>query len=115
MTNEELQVPLSGVSSGCELTEEQKENFRKVYEEIRAVVQRVSEEIARIVQTIWEAIKPIVKAIAEKLSCFYEVVLKTYPNRRVVWLALHHKRERVRKKNKARILRWLFREGRCLQ
>lgn len=84
-------------------------------EELRAVVQRVSEEIARIVQTICDVIEPIVKAIAEKLSCFYEAVLSAYPNRRVVWLALHHKRERVRKKNKARILRCLFREGRCLQ
>lgn len=56
-------------------------------------------------QAIWESIfYPFKKCI--------ESVLRTYPNKRVMHLAMHHPKERVRKKNTHRIMRWMTRGGR---
>lgn len=39
------------------------------------------------------------------------IVLSGYPNKRIIYLALHHKKARVRKKNINRIMRWIRKEG----
>lgn len=45
----------------------------------------------------------------QTITTAFQAVLFCYPNQRIVWLALHHRRERVRKKNMRRITRWLQR------
>lgn len=115
MEQKQLQKILQEISPNCALAEEQMERIQKAIEITAEVITEVAEIIAKALQRICEVILPVITEVVGKIGQYYEAVLRTYPNRRVVWLAFHHKRKRVRKKNKARILRWLFREGRCLQ
>ena len=65
------------------------------------------QEIARICQNIVEPLMPIIDSILSGIKSIWEAVLHTYPNKRVVWLMMHHPKERVRKKNRSRILKWI--------
>ena len=51
----------------------------------------------------------VVSEEVKKISSFSDMLLRAYPNRRIVHLALHHRSERVRKKNHKRILKWIER------
>lgn len=50
-----------------------------------------------------------VTAAAKEISSFLDAVICVYPNRRVAHLAKYHSSERVRKKNRKRILKWIER------
>lgn len=74
------------------------------------------------VQNFIETIKPIFENIIKVLSSTIESVIKdcehkwkciveTYPNKRVVHLALNHPKKRIRKKNINRIMRWIKKRG----
>lgn len=115
MEQKQLQKTLQEISPNCALTEEQMEHIQKAIEIATEAITEVAKIIAKVRQRICEAILPAIAEVVGKIGQYYEAALSVYPSRRVVWLALHHKRERVRKKNKACILRWLFRKGRCLQ
>lgn len=67
----------------------------------------VLQEIARIYQNIVEALTPIIKNVISTANRIWEAIFHTYPNKRVVWLAMHHPKERVRKKNRNRIIKWI--------
>ncbi len=67
----------------------------------------VLQEIARIYQSIEEALTPIIENVINTVNRVWEAILHTYPNKRVVWLAMHHPKERVRKKNRNRIIKWI--------
>ena len=67
----------------------------------------VVEEVVKAIRQIAEEIAPIIYEFAIAASATAKNIYSQYPNRRVVWLALHHKRERVRKKNIRRIMRWV--------
>lgn len=43
------------------------------------------------------------------IQAYTKTLFGVFPNKRVVWLAFHHKKARVRKKNYRRVLRWLER------
>ena len=47
--------------------------------------------------------------IVKKISDSTDMVFCVYQNRRIVHLALHHRSEWVRKKNRNRILKWIKR------
>ena len=68
--------------------------------EIRQLVQELSAVLVPIINEVWKSVKTIV-----------DVVLYHYPNRRVLHLALYHPKERVRKKNIHRIMRWVEKGG----
>lgn len=71
--------------------------------------QPVIEECARIVQEIMDVLVPYIQPAIEQIKRLWDLILESYPNKRIVWLALHHKKERVRKKNRNRILKWIER------
>lgn len=52
-----------------------------------------------------------IEDLSQSLRLFAKVSFDLYPNKRVVWLALHHKKRLVRKRNMKRIREWLRREG----
>lgn len=54
-------------------------------------------------QRLMETLTPICKELSE--------IIELYPNKRVVHLAKHARKERVRKKNINRILKWYARGG----
>lgn len=49
--------------------------------------------------------------VSVKESMAMAIVVDFYPNKRVLWLANHHPKERVRKKNYRRIFKWAERQG----
>lgn len=88
--------------------EEMQELFERVTEAVETVIEEVVKLVKKIVDALIEAVVPICKAISE----WWLRACKNYPNKRVFWLALHHRRERVRKKNMRRITRWI--QGGCV-
>ena len=64
-------------------------------------------ELGRVMATyakqVTDKLFPIVKAYADLVAA----ALKTFPNRRVVHLALYAKKPRTRKKNMRRIIKWM--------
>lgn len=56
-------------------------------------------------KSIWETICNIVNKAFDVFSYTWDSILKSYPNKRVVHLAFYHKKARVRKKNRNRIIK----------
>lgn len=69
-----------------------------------------SKAITPVVEAI-KGIMPVVKELANFIGKLYVSIMQEYPNKRVVHLALHGKKERTRKKNINRIYKWLNREA----
>ena len=53
---------------------------------------------------------PVLRKFADIMQKLWEKALRTYPNRRVVYLALHGK-PLVQKKNRNRIIKWMEKQG----
>lgn len=62
--------------------------------------------VAKVLSDMIEAVRPTIEKICVTLNSLLDEVLRTYPNKRVVYLASHGK-PRVRKKNRRRIIKWL--------
>lgn len=65
------------------------------------------EAIQRLAQSIAEALNPVLNYVIETIKKAWDTILHCYPNKKVLHLALHHPKERVRKKNIRRIMRWI--------
>lgn len=89
-TAEELQKVLA------DLTDKKTEDFQKAVEAIQRLAQEITETLMPILDTALQTIKKMTDAI---LNC--------YPNKKVLHLAIYHPKERVRKKNMRRIMRWI--------
>ncbi len=91
-------VPFDGRVSEVKSPEEQYHYFREIFKPVVAALQTLAENVKEILPTI--------KNVAEIVTNFWNGILSTYPNKRVVHLAKHGK-PRVRKKNIRRILKWI--------
>lgn len=91
----------------AEPEQQPKENpYSKPALEISADFEAVAKGLQAVVaafQRLMEALTPIRKELSE--------IIELYPNKRVVHLAKHARKERVRKKNINRILKWYARGG----
>lgn len=67
---------------------------------IKDVIQPV---VANIVETLTLAIQQTI----QKINHLWRTIIECYPDKRVVHLAIHHKKSRVRKKNIKRIMKWI--------
>ena len=93
-TAEELQKTFD------DLTGNESEDFQKAVEAIQRLAQSITEVLTPVLDSAMKAIKKIMDA-----------VLHVYPNKRVLHFAMHHPKERVRKKNIRRIMQWLERNN----
>ena len=79
------------------------ENFNKAFDEIiKSLVEAlkpVIEAVTKTVSSAFEQIRPVMKALMGGFTYY----CKYYGNRRVVHLALHAKKARVRNKNRNRL------------
>ena len=73
-------------------------------------IARIDEELQTVVSNISEVLAPAIQETAKTITGLWRSVIECYPNRRVVYLALDHPKEKVRKKNTQRIMRWLRNE-----
>lgn len=69
--------------------------------------QRIVELIEPIVADIMTTLAPVIENAIQNFTHLWKCIMETYPNKRVVYLALHHPKEKVRKKNTNRIMRWI--------
>lgn len=70
----------------------------------------VVESLQQIVANIVEVLTPSIQEAITAINNMWRSVIECYPNQRVVYLALYHPKEKVRKKNTKRIMRWLRNE-----
>lgn len=69
------------------------------------------EAIQGVIQVITETLKPVLEKAFETIKKVSDAILSFYPNKRVLHLALHHPKKRIRKKNIHRIMRDIERWG----
>ena len=76
-----------------------REEFKEACDELKDAVidlfTPILDLISNVIDTIWDTLK----------------VIYQFPNKRVIYLALRHPKEKVRKKNVNRIIKWLRRNG----
>ena len=100
-TAEELQEVIEDLRG-----ELQTEDFQQCEEVIQC------EEAIQYVETIQGAVQKMVEVLTPLMIETWELIknityaLSHYPNKKVLRLALYHPKERVRKKNMRRIMRW---------
>lgn len=71
--------------------------------------QKAVEALQRLANAIAEVLNPILDKAMQAFKKIADTVLHTYPNKKVLHLAMYHPKERVRKKNMRRIMRWIER------
>ena len=76
-------------------------------EKLQEDIQKAVEALPSLVQGLAEMLNPIFEAAWETIKKVSEIILISYPNKKVLHLAIHHPSRRVRKKNARRIMRWI--------
>lgn len=69
-------------------------------------------EEAEAIKQLAEFVAEVIRAVAEVIKEVWAAIINAYPNKRVVHLAKHAKKERTRKRNINRIIKWIEREQR---
>ncbi len=90
-------------------------------------IQAFNESVENLKNVVLEAFKPVADTLIELGSHIRTIMPKqwnvynkglwgcwSYSNKKVIHLALHHPKERTRKKNINRIYKWLKKEG-CIK
>ena len=80
-------------------------SFEQALRDFENIFAQVVKAVAPIVEDFVKTFTPRIKQLCDVL----DDAVKSYPNKRVIWLALYHKKERVRKKNLHRIIKWIER------
>ena len=70
-------------------------------------LQQIIDAFVPVVQGIIDAIVPLIEPCIDEITRLWDETLKSYPDNRVVWLAFHHPKARVRKKNRNRIAKYI--------
>lgn len=70
-------------------------------------LQQIIDAFVPVAQCIIDAIVPLIEPCIDKITQLWDEILKSYPDKRVVRLAFHHPKARVRKKNRNRIARYI--------
>ena len=88
------------------------EELQKTFDDLKGKTdtkdfQKAVEAIQGVKQVITETLKPILEKVFETIKMVSDAILNCYPNKKVLHLALHHPKQRVRKKNIHRIMQWI--------
>ena len=106
-------VPFDASKLACPCLPEEK--MQQLQEAFAPVCQIIIDAVLPVLQQIVDALVPVLSemanALSEVLPDVWESIWTSYPDRRVVHLAKHSKKERVRKKNYNRIMKWFVAEG----
>ena len=84
---------------------EENPEYKERYERLTDEEKQQLTEAAKTVECIVENLFPTIQNIAKQMFKICERIISLYPNKRVVHLAKHSKKERVRKKNIHRIIK----------
>lgn len=72
-------------------------------------IQKMVDVLVQCVQELIDAIAPLFGEAVKNMTEIYEAAINSYPNKRVLYLAKYHPKERIRKKNMRRVLKWIER------
>ena len=81
----------------------QPQTFEHALEKATARCAEMCQAMANYAKQVVDKLFPILKSCADLVA----EALKTFPNRRIVHLALYSKNPRTRKKNRKRIIKWM--------
>lgn len=89
------------------------DSIAHVAEVIEKALNDFIQSFAKVIENISKQIREAMKAIAPAFSFSLRLAaaVQRYPNKRIAWLALHHPKAKIRKKNLRRIIRWGYKEG----
>lgn len=73
--------------------------------------QELAEAVEELKKALWELVEPVADLVIRFVEAFLDVFYSENI-RRVVHLAAHSKKKRIRKKNTKRILKWMKKGGR---
>ena len=79
------------------------QTFEQALGKATALFAELGQAMASYAKQVVDKLFPIVKSCADQVAA----ALKTFPNKRVVHLALYSKNPRTRKKNRKRIIKWM--------
>ena len=70
-------------------------------------IQQMIDAFVPVVQCLIDAIVPLIEPCIDSITQTWEAILKSYPDKRIVWLAFYHPKAKVRKKNRERIAKYI--------
>lgn len=87
--------------------------FDCIVENLEKALNSFLNAFAKVIKNISQKIQEAMKEIAPAFSFSLQLAaaVQRYPNRRIAWLALHHRKSRTRKKNLHRIFDWALKGG----
>lgn len=100
-------IPFTGQIAEIKPAEQQLlEITQQIQENIQQIVDNLLPIIQSMVETAVQGFSEIFDELSDLIYPTWIKALMVYPNKRVVHCALYHKKERVRKKNINRILKY---------
>ena len=79
---------------------------QKIADAFLPMQQAICDLLAPAIKNVSDVIRSVFDTAVDNLANLLNGPLKSYPNKRIVWLAFCHKKERVRKKNFNRIIKY---------
>lgn len=95
--------------SNEEKMQENVERLTEYPEIITQAVSKVIDALIPVIQKVADAFVPLIAEAVKNISKIYEWLINAYPNKRVLYLAKYHPKERIRKKNMHRVWQWIER------
>ena len=76
-------------------------------------LQQMVDAYVPLVRSIMDAIVQMIQPCIDAINLLLDAILKSYPDKRVVWLAFHHPKAKVRKKSRNRIAKYIAKAVKC--
>ena len=84
-------------------TDVNRDLLRAYMDELGKTIRNAAALLHKVINNIANSVRAVVNFALTEIA----IKNSNYPKRRIIWLALHHKSYRVRKKNRKRIMKWL--------
>lgn len=96
----------------CKLANDlrKKQDFGEALENLKQCLSECLDPLIHAISELAEILAEQVGVILPKVLSKATKIVSLYPNKKVLHLALHHPKEKVRKKNMTRIRKWLEKE-----
>lgn len=106
MTTKEIKMKT--VEMQLLINNQQLEEAKEIFDEIAPLILKAIDDFIDVWNRVMQIIASMIDAVIVDLTnIIVDTVISAYPKKKVVNLALHHPRAKVRRKNKRRIFKWL--------
>ncbi len=106
MTTKEIKMKT--VEMQLLINNQQLEEAKEIFDEIAPLICKAIDDFVDIWNRVTQKFASMIdEIIANLTNIIVDAVISAYPKEKIVNLALHHPKAKVRKKNKRRIFKWL--------